>query len=315
VTRARRFHAVLAATAAMTGMTLGFIACGSSESGPPVSIDDFARLIAEAHCKNIGPCCQERGFAHDLDECLAGVDDELRSEIEKSRANPNLTWDGDAARECLDAYTAVVKECRDDDDLGDVCRYIFAGRLEVGQTCASSSECIRGSTCQRTVDGSASQCSLPAAPTRGALGDGCFATCTERTGGGSNCSVGSGPGTTPGTTSCFTNDGLYCDSTFRCARHPTVGEPCSAAPGIPCAGDAYCDLGTCTARRATGSCATTSAACALTTYCDVAQQCVPRKSTGAACQSSEECLSSDQCVNGACLKRSIASASKCRGNL
>jgi hypothetical protein len=47
----------------------------------------------------------------------------------------------------------------------------------------------------------------------------------------------------------------------------------------------------------------------------VAQQCVPRKSTGAVCESSEECLSSDQCVNGACLKRSIASESKCRGNL
>ena len=315
MTRATPSNAVFAAIAGMTGMVLCFVACGSAESGPPVPIDDFAHLIAAAHCDNIGPCCVERGFPHDPDQCRAAAETEMRSDLERSRAKPNLTWDAAAARTCLDAYTAVVKECRDDDDLGDACRYIFAGTLQAGQTCTSSSECVRGTTCQGTADGSATQCATPPARTHGALGDACWATCSERANGSFSCVTATGQGTDEGTATCFINDGFYCDRTNHCAVMPTLGQPCSDAPGFPCAGDAYCNQGNCAA-RITGSCAANSSSCVLTSYCDAAtKQCTPHKATGAACADTLECLGTDACTNGVCRRRSIASESKCSGNL
>ena len=308
MTRATLSHAILGA------MVLLGAACDSSDNGPPVPIDDFARALADAHCNNIGPCCEQAGFPHDPVQCHTAAEAEMRAEIERSRANPNLSYDGNAARGCVNAYTAMVQACQDEDQIGAACRYIFVGTLQPGQPCTSSSECAPGNTCALGGDGGATrQCTGTTTRERGKLGDGCRSTCTE-TGNSTSCSTSSGQGSNPGTATCFTNDGLFCDSTFHCAVQPALGQTCTN--NTPCAGEAFCDNGTCAAKRTTGPCGQSNNGCAATAYCDTATgQCTARKSTGATCATSSECSTTDRCTGGTCRKRSLASASACMGNL
>ena len=61
-------------------MALG--ACDSGgDSGPPVPIDDLPRLLAEALCGNIGPCCQEAGYPFDPGQCQAAAEADLRQSL------------------------------------------------------------------------------------------------------------------------------------------------------------------------------------------------------------------------------------------
>jgi hypothetical protein len=57
---ARRWMACGAILAALGIASFG--ACGSSEGGPPVPLEDLPRLIADAVCNNIGPCCAQAGL-------------------------------------------------------------------------------------------------------------------------------------------------------------------------------------------------------------------------------------------------------------
>ena len=297
----------------MAGAVLVFVACGSSDAGPPVPIDDFPRLLAAAHCDNIGPCCGQAGYAYDHDQCQAAAEAGMRSNIDSVRANPNIKYDPNAARTCLNAYTAMVQACHDERDLGDACRYFFVGTLQAGEPCTSSAECVPGNSCQN-VDGSSGMQCTSTSSAHGKLGDGCWATCTENGTGGSTCSSGRAPGSNPGNFTCFTNDGLYCDGMFHCANQPALGQPC--VKGDPCAGDAFCDdTGLCAAKRTTGSCVSTSAACAASAYCASSTlQCTPRQATGSACTIGSECPITDRCANGTCKQRTIASAGACMGN-
>jgi hypothetical protein len=284
--------------------------CHSSEGGPPVPLDDLARLLADALCSNIGPCCQEGGFAHDPVLCQAAAENEMRQEIEQRRS-ANIVYDGDAARACVDAYTAMAKACHDEGAIGNACRFVFVGALQPGQPCTDNIECAAGASCQRASDGGPARCTKSTL-VHGKKGEGCWATCTEDDGGSSCGFGGSGNG---GNATCYTNDGLYCDArTFACTQMPALDEPCTA--GTSCAGEAFCDNGVCTAKRTSGSCGELNNGCAEGVYCEMAsRQCMPLKTPGAACTASFECADNYRCADGACQKRTIASAASCRGNL
>jgi hypothetical protein len=316
-TTAREGGIWIASTSIVAAVAIScFGACGSSDVRPPVPIDDLARLLADALCNNIGPCCEQAGFPHEPGQCHVTAETELRSEIEEFRS-PHVAYDADAARACVDAYASVMKSCGNDDAIEDACGQVFAGTLMAGQTCANSAECVRRTSCQDPDSSGVRRCIASAPTVHGKLGDACRATCTELEGGFS-CSGFAGPGGgdagTPGTASCFTNDGLYCDATFTCVATPGLNEPCTV--NTVCAGDAFCDNGRCAAKRTSGPCAQFDGACAEAAYCDVAaQQCQLKKSTGAPCAAFDECKSPDRCTDGVCRTPTVVSEKACRGDL
>jgi hypothetical protein len=303
--------------AGIAAICLFFAGCGSSESKPPVPIDDLARAIADALCNNIGPCCQQAGFAHDPVQCRANAENEFRTEVELNRGSSNIVYDGNAARECVDTYAAVVKACYPEREIGSACDAMFAGTLQPGQTCARSAECIPGASCERSGGGVALQCTSSSL-VRGKLGQTCGTTCTENGGitgcSGSGGSGGEGDGGAVNLAQCFTNDGLYCDRAHGCAAAPALGQACTS--DTPCAGDAFCDNGACVAKRTTGPCEQFGDSCAATAYCETStRECQPRKSTGAACTTGAECSTRDRCTDGTCRTPTIATESSCMGNL
>jgi hypothetical protein len=290
-----------------------FGACGSSESGPPVPIDDLPRLIADAFCNNIGPCCEQAGFPHDPAQCHATTENGARGQIEKIRMQPAIGYDPVAARGCVDVYVSVMQACTGQGQIEAACRRVFFGTLQPGQTCASNGECIPGATCHGTSGGR--QC-VDSKELRGKLGQMCSATCTEFENGSGSCSGSGGAGGQGGSSgsppvSCYTNDGLYCDGSNACATVPGIGQACMT--GLQCGAQAFCDNGICAAKRTSGSCGEFNDGCADTAYCEWnTQQCHPRKPTGASCATSVECAT-DACVAGACRAPTIASAESCRG--
>jgi hypothetical protein len=295
-----------------------FGACGSSEGAPPVPIEDLPRLIADAVCNNIGPCCAQAGFPHDAAACHAFMEGGLQREFEIERLQPNRTYDAVAGRACVDANTAIVstaisRACTAGPwSMSDPCRRLFVGTLPVGQACFGGDECVPGSTCHPTGDGTKRQCTDWNA-LRGKLGQSCLVTCAEveEAKDGVNCSGGGGAGGGPGGSvgvNCFTNDGLYCDRANGCAKMPSIGEACSTAF---CAGEAFCDQGICAAKGTSGPCGLIDS-CAAIAYCGSDGQCQMRKTRGEACLTDGECPTGDFC-EGTCRLRTIVSAQLCSG--
>jgi hypothetical protein len=296
--------------AALVGAVLCFGACGSHDE-PPVLIDDLARKIADALCNNIGPCCNAAGIPHDPAQCHAVAKAKYLLKIEYSRFRPNIVYDADAARACVDAYETSAKACHDGPEIWRACRYVFAGTLRPGEACARDEECFPDAQCV-LADSGGRECQWSPFASRGKLGDRCRWTCFQD-GGATVCVAPPGGGSG---TSCFTHEGLYCDrSTAVCAMAPGIGQSCDA--DVRCAGaDAFCDNYVCANKRATGSCGSELDGCVATSYCELsAQQCTARKSTGAACTINNECRATDECTEGTCRPRTIASPSMCRGDL
>src|SRR5687768_5649749 len=127
-------------SATLTTAALGFAlsaafalsgACGGDEP-PSISVADFARAFASALCDNIGPCCEKAGFLHDFPDCHAKIENRMRPDIDRDRNNPDLIYDGAAARSCIDIYTAALRSCRSPGKTIESCSNVFVGRLEPG---------------------------------------------------------------------------------------------------------------------------------------------------------------------------------------
>ena len=295
--------------AALVGAVHCFGACGSHDE-PPVLIDDLARKIAHALCTNIGPCCQQAGIPHDPAECRALAEAKYRLRIEYSRYRPNVVYDGEAARACVDAYETAARSCDDGSEIWSACRYIFAGTQLPGQACVSRDECVPHATCE-LADSGVRECIWSPFVLHGKLGDRCSWTCSQF-GGTTTCTSLSGGGSA---TTCYTNDGLYCDAaTAVCTSAPGIGQPCDSI--VRCAGpDAFCDNLVCANKRATGSCGRELDGCVATSYCEMStEQCAARRSMGAACTLHSECLSIE-CFDGTCRPPTIATPWTCRGEI
>jgi len=303
---ARRSRVIRAAT---LGLLLALGACNSGDSGPPVPIGELPRLLADALCGNIGPCCQEAGFAFDAAQCRAAAEAELRQNVDEY-SMLQVSYDAAAARACVDAYARYAQACVDTSEVLSGCGLVFTGTLTDGAVCTQSAECISRS-CPSVPDGGVRQCTTSSSGSRihGKLGEACGWTCT--TNGSSTSCSGSGNTSGPG---CYTNEGLYCDAAHVCATVPMLGQACTS--GAACAGEAFCEGNVCVAKRTSGSCATSSTACASSAYCDsTTRQCLPRKASGETCTTHSECQSTDRCTTGTCRRRTIATENMCSGNL
>ena len=195
-------------------------------------------------------------------------------------------------------------------------------KLALGASCKAERECalpsdsgVRCATPVGTAGGLGKCVAVPAA-VRGKSEDLCIETCTD-TPGSTSCaasgspSTGAGGGQGPASSSCFTNDGLYCASTSKCSPLPAVNAPC---PQGYCATRAYCSAGTCEPQLAAGACASDEA-CMTSARCDQASsKCTPKFGDGVVCTAASDCLNTG-CNNGHCGTPTAASSRTCAGVL
>jgi hypothetical protein len=255
---------------------------GSTSSGSgsgSVARSDLPDALARTICANVGPCCQSAGKPFDQGKCQT-----VLSQIYKS-AQPQAdagAYNAQASGPCLDAVGAAVQKCN----------------FGKGATPASAA-------CEGVFGSSRSG-------TKGKAGDPCDTTCTE-TGSSSSCSSfgsGSRSGVDAATSAtpvarvtCYTNDGVYCDSGRSvCRAQVAIGAACSSDEACVAS---WCQRGKCAAFLGEGGgCNGSSRACLAALYCDyAANTCSKKKADGAACQISSECQS-ESCRTQKCASSS-----------
>ncbi len=322
------FPSILACAALLGGVVGG---CGGSTNGTgsgPVPQSQFPARFESAVCDNIGSCCQSAGYKYDAAGCKSALDQSI-GQIFSSK---NAVYDASAAGPCIDSVSAAFASCKGFDAVSAVpCQKVFTGTQPAGAACTSSTEC-------KPVANAEVYCEHPSGAggqagsgqrtctvkPRGKKGDGCDETCTENgnvtscgTSSGGGGAGGSGGAPPSGNATCYTNDGLYCAGNGVCAAMIPIGQPCPDYSG--CVDGAYCDSGTCAAKRAAGSsCSSFSNECKDGTYCaDPAHTgtgtCTNKKADGQACSSFDECQS-ENCQNGKCSSGGI-SPSMCSGQM
>jgi hypothetical protein len=298
---------VFSSCIALLATTVLFVACASHDDvGPPVPIDDLAHLLADTYCNNIGSCCEAAGFPHDAAKCMVQIEADLNREFARRRAS-HVDYDGVAARACVDVTAEAIETCRERADRDTICRRVFTGTLPVGQSCKEPDECVPGASCDFATTSGGSGLCVDGTFGHGKLKEPCSFTCTIESDGISGSCV---PTSGTGSALCFTNDGLYCDPTQGCLTVPTLGQACPAS--APCAGEAFCDVDVCVAKRTSGPCSELTKSCAGTAYCDSAtRQYALRKSRGAACTLDDECAPTDSCNIGVCGPPTIATPTNC----
>jgi hypothetical protein len=154
-------------------------ASDAADAGPPITIDQYLRLIDIAWCRRIGECCNLGGRL-DIDKCVNIADsnfgaDNLGAYLGRYGGNftgVHAVFNMALARDCIDQQRN--RTCMDEGS--DVRRARYAtcmtavqGTLTMGMTgCKTSMECTAGLFC-----------SLP--------GDGGLGTCTAVAGSGGMC--------------------------------------------------------------------------------------------------------------------------------
>lgn len=292
---------------------------GGSEGTSPVAVDDFAKAIADAVCGNVGPCCRLEGHAFDSNACHTKAEEQLGKFVTQGKAE-GITYDADAAGQCVAEYANVARSCGEPQSIEATCRKVFRGTKMAGESCSSGIQCMSGHC---GPDGNELKCDPKQdLGLRRKKGESCEGTCTkyddnvETCGGPIPPGGVSPPNERPG---CYTNDGLFCGPDFTCQTIPALGEACTV--GSPCAGDAFCQAGTCAPKRSTGTCSDASDACASSAFCDfTSRQCLPRKGAGEPCSSGSECQSPNLCLSsgdapsaGTCKRPTVATEDICLG--
>jgi hypothetical protein len=283
-------------------------ACGTDDPGARIAIDDLPHALAAALCNNIGPCCERAGFPHDAAKCVIEAEKGLEVGVTQNRM-AGISYDGVAARACVDAYVDAGRTCGDNSEINRQCRKVFTGTLGPGETCDDSQECAARGYCQRTAGAPTGKC-VDGTLLHGKIGDACGESCThydlqEVTAcSGLSASV---------PTQCYSNDGLYCNDAHVCAAVPTIDQPCVAS--AKCGGNTFCDttVNVCASKRTSGSCGDFNDACAAEATCNFGtRECELRKASGAACSGLyDECQTTDACIQGTCQTRTIASPLTC----
>jgi len=264
-------------------LSVAFSACAGSshdddhDASNGVSPGDFAEKAASAICGNLTDCCLEAGFTLERAACTAYVEGVI-----DNTSPAGTTWDSEAAGRCLEALASVARACDASAGETEYCTRIRRGTLPEGAACTDDAQCadIGGELAWCDSDGmsSGTVCMAPIPVLRGAVGDACDGTCTDR-----SCTRLALPGTTALAT-CFVEDGVVCDFDLgECVPAPGVGEPC---PSYYCASGAHCP--------------------------DDAPVCAATKPNGSSCEGSDEC-SEGTCINLVCTRPSVASQALCTG--
>ncbi|HEY0469487.1 MAG TPA: dickkopf-related protein [Polyangiaceae bacterium] len=246
----------------------GPAATGGSKSGTggtrsTASIDDVeipAEFFAGRRaviCKLYRYCCAEQGFDWSgLDSCaddLAGQD----STEAKAKAGTVRVVENKVAA-CLSGLKALVTSCEASQRKGEyagvaACDGVLEGAIELGEPCASTSECAQGQVPVHCLAGEGEMGHCRAVPA-GALGDTCLGTGDSYFTASANS----------GAASCAREAGLYCQySSKKCVEVVKDGKGCSDSQ--ECAVDSYCAGSTCQPFKTTGEACAKNSECASTT--------------------------------------------------
>lgn len=141
-------------------VALGAATCGGSSGGGPVAVDDFERELLDAVC-TFAVACEEMP---DRATCLAAkplLNFDAFATLEVDVAAGTATYDGQAARACIDAFKRFAS-CKAT-QIGDpqlavaVCGRVFLGMVPPGGACFFNEECADRGICAR-IDCTAQGC-------------------------------------------------------------------------------------------------------------------------------------------------------------
>lgn len=241
----------------------------------------------------MGPCCEHAQYGFDQDYCREWAAQELNGVIPRSDRNA-VVYDETAAGACIAAVARTVRSCKDLGQIDDACAGVYIGKLEEGDQCQINAECaVPGGDVwcmDRDMDGIA-QC----ADVRGSAGDSCFETCVEDGDEG----LCSGNSLMRGEATCYLNDGLYCHEELGCTPVHAIGDTCELDT---CAMEAYCDNGTCVARKSAGQ------SCTGYDDCKIGLLCLSDGVCGAPKTARQGCNGGDckgECVDGVCVDEAL----------
>ena len=268
-------------------------ACGGGSGGGSISLDDLPDELELAQCEAEVAC----GTMPDVETCLAANfvdrDDELKTLAAAVEAG-TITYDSDAAGECLDFFRGVT--CRlsstiDQEAFQAACGDVFVGQVAEGGACIDDEECVDDGQCFVAACGEAC----------------CVGECVPGEGpGGGTVEIGG---------DCSEADcvsGAYCQNDFMtgtavCAAVVASGGACedfdACAQGLWCAGFDFETPGTCSAPPDRGeSCEGFGLCDRADDYCDPADQiCKAVKGPGETCMvDSNECAQYTTCLDGTC---------------
>jgi hypothetical protein len=288
-------------TRVMGAVFLAFPSCGpgnTTQTAAPVPQAELPDKVAEAYCAGLAGCCQKSGFSLNQAGCQAA----WRAQAAQNQPAPaNVSYDPNAAGQCLTGIRALLSACSDieDETTMAVCNRVFVGTLPTGAACTHSEECADPSNgnayCDLSDATAEGVCAAYLPPAHGTVGQACSTTCTVE-GGGESCSgtspsisgAGGASNASPVNVGCYTNDGLYCSTGGTCQKPVQVGGACDSYGA--CTSTAYCDLQTrlCTAKAAVGAACSNFMGCVAEAYCR-ASVCEAKKADGQPCTSFEEC--------------------------
>lgn len=248
----------------------------------------FATLI----CDHLAPCCQANGFGYDSASCQRTAEASLAAQY-TFVSSSNAIYDGQAARECLNAFTAAMPACGakdvgwselplDENEFAfpapvvAACRAVFKGTAPAGTACTSSKECAIPAEGVGYCDlYFAGRCVVYTTPyPHAAAGAPCIGTCGT-TPGAASC-YGSAPNIGSLPAECYPSDGLACGLAPGGARNDFVCLP-------PGAIGQSCEVG-----------------CIPNAVCNGASLCVAISEVGGPCESDAQCMASTFCDAGVC---------------
>jgi uncharacterized lipoprotein YbaY len=272
-------------------------ACSGKDSqanAAPVSLSDAPTKLVAAYCAGYGNCCASKGFAFNATVCDANAS----SQVSPDTICPAPgVYDPQAGGNCIAELQAALSTCSSSGSATSACDRMCNGNVAPGAACNRNSDCAlpANGTVSCALADASSTTTVCIVRTRGKAGDACSETCTETAdGNGLGCSMSIAAGTasppTSSAASCYTNDSLYCTSSFVCQPLIAIGSACGNSD--VCVDGAYCDFTTtrCAAKIAAGASCSGGASCVTSAYCTTAQVCASKKAAGAACQNYDECI-------------------------
>jgi len=175
-----------------------------------------------AYCQAAQTCCAKQATPAMLTDCASKFP--TRDKVLASIDTGGVTVNAAALAKCLAAYQQAATLC-DENPVIAACQGVFSGTKAVGEPCNNGTECnaAQGPTTCLFVDNTAGP-GVCKRTVHGKAGDACVSSCAT-TGGCSYETYGAADSLL---TWCFEADGLYCDSSLKCAPLVSIGQSCGS---------------------------------------------------------------------------------------
>jgi hypothetical protein len=283
--------------------TLSFAACdetndSSTSSTNPnreLSQTDFATGYRDLSCKILQGCCKTLNLGYDVAACQSWF-------AESGLGSASSVFNPAMGAKCLDEMGGNIN-CGHTNNAPS-CAKVYSGLLEPGDYCASDTDCSAPYGGQPSCDPLRRVCVVGM---RGKLNDACHQSCEVYGNGSVSCVWGAASGSADGSVvvNCYANDGLLCGNLGQCSALAKRGELC--VDDNSCSRDLYCAYAagnatpSCQPRRNVGeACVEFSLPCVITAYCN-GGSCSAKKTNGQHCLSNAECQGVCNCgVTGDC---------------